>query len=338
MRRRGTTVLLGAIIVLLLGVGIASAPVPYVIEGPGPTVDTLGTNDDKPVIEVSGRQTYRSAGQLRLVTVGVQPNTDLLSALRAWFDGDEAVVPRELIYPPGQSEEEVNQQNEADFRASQSSAETSALRELGFPVSVRVTRVLPDRPAAAALKAGDVIDTVDGQQVTSRQRLVELITAKPAGSALAIGYTRDGTKATATIKTVSGDGNTPQIGVEVENQQPHPFQVTFDIDKIGGPSAGLMFALGIIDKLGPDDLTGGKIIAGTGTIDDEGQVGPIGGIPQKLVGAKKARATVFLTPADNCEEAVANAQPGLALVKVSTLDEALSALRALRDNRPVPRC
>lgn len=338
MRRRGTTVLLGAIIVLLLGLGIASAPVPYVVEGPGPTVDTLGTEDKKPVIEVSGRQTYPSAGQLRLVTVGVQPNTDLLSALRAWFNGDEAVVPRELLYPPGQTQQQVDQQNQEDFKASQSSAETSALRKLGFPVSVAVTKVVPDRPAAAALKAGDVINTVDGQQVTSRQRLVELITAKPAGTALSIGYTRAGATNTATIKTVAGDGNNPQIGVEVENRQPHPFQVTFDIDKIGGPSAGLMFALGVIDKLDPTDLTGGKIIAGTGTIDDEGQVGPIGGITQKLVGAKQAHATVFLTPADNCAEAVSNAQPGLTLVKVGNLDEALSALQAVRDGRAAPHC
>jgi PDZ domain-containing protein len=338
MRRRGTTVLLGAVIVLLLGVGIASAPVPYVIEGPGPTVDTLGTDNNKPVIEVSGRPTYRSAGQLRLVTVGVQSDTDLLSALAAWFNGDEAVVPRELIFPPGQSEEEVNQRNEEDFKASQSSAETVALRKLGYPVSVAVTRVIPGRPAAAALQAGDVINSVDGQPVTSRQRLVELITAKPAGTALTIGYTRAGAQHTATIKTVAGDGNTPQIGVEVENRQPHPFDVTFDIDKIGGPSAGLMFALGVIDKLDPVDLTGGKIIAGTGTIDDEGNVGPIGGIPQKLVGAKEAHATVFLTPEDNCAEAVANAQPGMTLVKVGNLDEALSALQALRDGRPAPRC
>jgi PDZ domain-containing protein len=290
------------------------------------------------VIEVSGRQTYPSKGQLRLVTVGVQSETDLLSALRAWINDDEAVVPRELLFPPGQSEEQVNQRNQEDFKASQSSAETSALRKLGFPVSVSVTKVVPDRPAAAALKAGDVINTVDGQQVTSRQRLVELITAKPAGTALSIGYTRAGVKNTATIKTVAGDGNNPQIGVEVENQQPHPFQVTFDIEKIGGPSAGLMFALGVIDKLDPVDLTGGKIIAGTGTIDDEGNVGPIGGISQKLVGAKDAHATVFLTPADNCAEAVSNAQPGLTLVKVGTLDEALSALQAVRDGRPAPHC
>jgi Lon-like protease len=338
MRRRGTTVLLGAIIVLLLGIGVASAPVPYVVLGPGPTVNTLGTSDNKQVIEVKDRPTYSSAGQLRLVTVGVQPHTDLLSAVRAWFTGDEAVVPRELIYPPGQSEQQVEQQNQQDFKESQTSAETSALRELGFPVSVTISRLVSGRPAAAVLKTGDVIDSVDGQQVTSRQRLIELITAKPAGTALAIGYTRAGAKATATVKAVSGDNNTPQIGVEVENRQPHPFQLNIDLDKIGGPSAGLMFALGIIDKLEPADLTGGKIIAGTGTIDDEGHVGAIGGIPQKLVGAKDAHATVFLTPADNCAEAAANAQPGLTLVKVASLDEALSALQAVGNNRALPHC
>lgn len=338
MRRRGITVLLGAVIVLVLGIGVASAPVPYVVLGPGPTVNTLGTDDNKAVIEVKDRQTYTSAGQLRLVTVGVQPDTDLLSAIRAWFSGDEAVVPRELIYPPGQTEEQVEQQNQQDFQESQTSAETSALRELGYPVSVTVTKVVAGRPAAAVLKANDVITSVDGQPVTSREKLIELITAKPAGTALSVDYTRGAEKATATIKSAAGDGNTPQIGVEVQNRQPHPFQLSIDLDKIGGPSAGLMFALGIIDKLGAEDLTGGKIIAGTGTIDDEGRVGAIGGIPQKLIGAKDAHATLFLTPADNCAEAVANAQPGLTLVKVATLDEALSALQAVRESRSLPRC
>lgn len=338
MGRRGLTVLLGAIIVLVLGVGITSAPVPYVVLGPGPTVDTLGTDNDKPVIEVKDRQTYPSAGQLRLVTVGVQSETDLLSAIRAWFDGEEAVVPREMYFPPGETKEEVDQRNQEDFQASQSSAETAALRKLGFPVQVAVTKVQSDRPAAGVLQAGDLITSVDGQQVTSGQRLVELIRAKPAGTSLSIGYTRAAASSTATITSAAGSGGTPQIGIEIENRQPHPFDLTIALEEIGGPSAGLMFALGIIDKLEPADLTGGKIIAGTGTIDDEGNVGPIGGIPQKLVGAKDARATVFLTPADNCAEAVANAVSGLTLVKVSTLDGALDALQAVRENRDVPRC
>lgn len=338
MRRRGVTVLLGAVIVLLLGIGISSAPVPYVVLGPGPTVDTLGTQDNKAVIGVTGRATSTSAGQLRLVTVGVQPDTDLLSALRSWLADSDAVVPRELYFPPGRTEEQVERQNQEDFEESQTSAETAALRELGYPVAVTVQKVLADRPAAATLKPDDVITSVDGQPVTSRGRLVELITAKPAGTALSVGYTRAGTAGTARITSAPGEGGSPVIGVEVVHKQPHPFELSFDLDKIGGPSAGLMFALGIIDKLEPADLTGGKIIAGTGTIDDEGRVGPIGGIPQKLIGAEQARATVFLTPADNCAEALANARPGVALVKVATLDEALAALQALRDNREPPRC
>jgi PDZ domain-containing protein len=338
MRRRGVTVLLGAVIVLLLGLGIATAPVPYVVLGPGPTVNTLGSVDKKDVIEVKGRQTYSSAGQLRLVTVGVQNQTDLISAIRSWFNGQEAVVPRELIYPPGQSEQQVEQQNKQDFQASQTSAETTALRELGYPVSVSVTAVTAGSPAAGVLKVGDVITSVDGQPVTSGQRLTELVKAKPVGTALSIGYTRAGASATATVKTANAGDGTPRMGVTIENKQPHPFQLTFDLQNIGGPSAGLMFALGIVDKLEPEDLTAGKIIAGTGTIDDEGHVGAIGGIPQKLVGAKDAGAVAFLTPAENCKEAVANAQSGLPLYKVATLDDALAALKALRENRQPSRC
>src|SRR4029450_11888565 len=121
---------------------------------------------------------------------------------------------------------------------------------------------------------------------------------------------------------------TPRVGVQIKADQPHPFDVKIDLGEIGGPSAGLMFTLGIIDKLKPEDLTGGKIIAGTGTIDDEGAVGPIGGIPQKLVGAHAAGAQLFLVPKDNCAEALRNAVPGLPMAEVATVDDALTALHA----------
>jgi PDZ domain-containing protein len=122
-------------------------------------------------------------------------------------------------------------------------------------------------------------------------------------------------------------GSSPRIGVGIDQRQPHPFTLNIDLDQIGGPSAGLMFTLGIIDKLRPADLTGGKIIAGTGTIDDDGDVGPIGGIPQKLVGAKRAGAQLFLVPIGNCGEALRNAVPGLPMAEVATVDDALAALR-----------
>lgn len=338
MRRRGVTVLLGALITALLAYGVIAAPVPYVVLGPGPTVDTLGKENGKEVIQVSGTQTSAATGQLRLTTVGVQPDVHLLPAIVGWLSDEEAVVPRELIYPPDQTKQQVDQRNAEDFAASQTSAETAALRKLGYPVQVTVKAVTPGGPSEGVLRPGDVITSIDGKPVTSAPKLTELIRAKPVGTALTVGYTRNGQAATARITTRAENGQPPRIGVEMEPRQPHPFDLKIDLNDIGGPSAGLMFALGIVDKIEPADLTGGKIIAGTGTIDDDGNVGPIGGIAQKLIGAKNAGATAFLTPADNCAEAVQNARPGLPLVKVSTIDEALAALQTLRDGGKPALC
>ncbi|MFI7573516.1 PDZ domain-containing protein [Micromonospora sp. NPDC049497] len=337
MRRRGVTVLLGALLTTLLSIGVLAAPIPYVVLGPGPTVNTLGTSDGKEVIQVSGRETSTSAGQLRLTTVGVQPEVKLRSALQAWFSDDEAVVPRELVYPPGESREQVEERNAQDFEVSQTSAETAALAELGFPVQVVVKTVAADGPASGRLRPGDVVTSVDGQPLPAASRLTEVIRGKPAGTTFTVGYTRDGAASTVRIASREQDGR-PRIGVEIDQQQPHPFTLSIDLDDIGGPSAGLMFALGIVDKLTPADLTGGKVIAGTGTIDDSGRVGPIGGIAQKLVGAKDAGATAFLVPADNCAEAVRNPQPGLPLIRVATLDDALTALEKLRAGAEPTRC
>jgi PDZ domain-containing protein len=338
MRRRGVTVLLGALLTALLSLGVIGAPIPYVVLSAGPTVNTLGVEDGKEVIQVTGRSTSTSAGQLRLSTVGVQPDVRLLPAIAGWLSNSEAVVPRELIYPPGQTQQQVDERNAEDFTASQSSAETAALRELGFPVQVAVKTVTAGGPSVDRLRPDDQITSVDGQSVTTASKLTGLIQARPAGSTLTIGYLRAGASATTTITTTAANGEPPRIGVQIEQRQPHPFELKIDLGDIGGPSAGLMFSLGIIDKLTPEDLTGGKIIVGTGTIDDEGQVGPIGGIPQKLVGAKKARAAAFLVPADNCAEAVRNPQPGLPLYKVATLDDALNALTMLRTGGQPARC
>ncbi len=154
---------------------------------------------------------------------------------------------------------------------------------------------------------------------------------------MTIGYTRDGARrATATITTASRT-TTAARGSASRSSRSSRTRSTLkiDLDDIGGPSAGLMFTLGIIDKLEPDDLTGGKIIAGTGTIDDEGNVGPIGGIPQKLVGAKRRRREGLprarpTTAPRRC----ATPQPGLPLLKVATLDDALNALETLACRGP----
>ncbi|KXK62976.1 hypothetical protein AWW66_05665 [Micromonospora rosaria] len=331
------TVLLGALLTTLLSIGVLVTPIPYVVLGPGPTVDTLGEDDGTEVIQITGRETSTSAGQLRLTTVGVQPSVKLRSALAGWLSKDKAVVPRELVYPPGETQQEVKERNEEDFRVSQTSAETAALTALGYPIQVVVRTVAADGPAAGLLAVGDVVTSVDGKPVTTAPRLTELVREQPAGSALTIGYTRAGAAATATVTSREQDGR-PRIGIEIDQEQPHPFTLKIDLGDIGGPSAGLMFALGIVDKIQPEDLTGGKIIAGTGTIDDEGRVGPIGGIAQKLVGAKQAGAEAFLVPADNCAEALRNPQPDLPMLRVGSLDEALTALTALRSGGQPTRC
>jgi len=248
-----------------------------------------------------------------------------------------AVIPYDLIYRTSKPEKEIDRANEEGFKASQTSAETVALRRLGYPVQVTIKEVTEGMPAQGKLQPGDVIASVDGTPVTSARKLTELIRAKPAGTPRAFAISRGGATQTLTIAPETQDG-VPRIGVTVDQKQPHPFEIKIDLNRIGGPSAGLMFTLGIIDKLDPTDLTGGLTIAGTGTIDVEGNVGPIGGIAQKLVAAKAAKAKVFLTPAANCAEAVANHQPGLPLAKVATLDDAMNALQALREHRQPALC
>jgi PDZ domain-containing protein len=333
-------VLVGAIVIALLGSGVVMAPVPYVVLEPGPTVDTLGERDGVPVIEIDGVETATSTGELRLTTVAVQPDISLLDAIRAWFDGEEAVVPEEMFYPPGESREEVEQRNTEQFSRSQSAAETAAMRELGYPVRVSVGEVVEDGPADGVLQAGDLITEVNGEEVSDLADLQGAIAGEPVGATLTVDYTREGEPGTSEVTTVADqdDPDTPRIGIIAALVVDHPYELSIELEEIGGPSAGLMFALGIIDKLEPADLTGGEIIAGTGSINADGTVGAIGGIPQKLIAARDAGATTFLVPAANCQEAVSNAPSGMLLIEVETLAGALDELAALRSGADPDTC
>jgi PDZ domain-containing protein len=338
VQRRGFTVLLGAVVVALLSLGVVATPVPYVVLKPGPTWDTLGETDGEPVIRVDGAEATDSAGQLRLTTVSVEPEVGLLEAIYAWFNPEQAVVPEELIYPPEQSRQEVEEQNQEQFSRSQTDAEAAALRYLGYPTRVQVVTVVDGAPADGRLRPGDVITSVNGSEVTEVDQLQELVSANPAGTTLTVGYERAGQPGEVEVTTATADGDAPRLGVEVTHEVEAPFELEIQLGDIGGPSAGLMFALGIIDTLEPEDLTGGTVIAGTGSIDALGNVGPIGGIPQKLVAARDAGATVFLVPADNCAEASANAVSGLTMVRVGTLEEAVAGLADLRQGRQPASC
>jgi PDZ domain-containing protein len=326
---------------VLLTVLAFSVPIPYVLLQGGPVYNTTGSQDGRSVITIGGRQSYPTDGELDLTTVSLTKTITLSEGIRAWFSHDEAVSPKEFYFPPGKSSKEVEAEDTAQMVQSQSSAKTAALGELGIPVTVEVQQVSTDGPSQGVLRARDVLTSIDGSAVTSPSQLVTLIGAHPVGTALAVGYTRGGQPGTATVTTsngaATGEPARPIIGVTPVVTS-FPFTITISLEQVGGPSAGMMFALGIIDKLGPESLTHGRHIAGTGEITDDGRVMPIGGIQQKLAAARKDGAVVFLVPADNCKDAAASRPDGLQLVKVTTLDSAVKALGTLADGGTPTGC
>ena len=331
MSRRTLTLLLASLFAVVLTGAAFATPVPYVALGPGPTYNTLGEVGGTPVIDIEGTRVFPTDGHLDLTTVGVQPSLTMLEALRDWFDRDLAVVPRDAVYPPGKSDAEVNDENTKSMVRSQSSATTAAARQLGIDtVRVEVGAVADGSPADGRLEPGDVLLSVDGALVTDEARLRALISARGVGKALQVRYERKGAAATTVITTAAAaeDASRPVIGISPTEIL--PFKVKITLEEVGGPSAGLMFSLGILDKLGAPSLTGGKYIAGTGEITADGTVGPIGGIPQKLIAARAKGAVAFLVPEANCAEAVTRAPAGLALLKVADLKGALDSLAALR--------
>lgn len=345
MSRRSLTLLVAGLLVLALGAAGAVMPVPYVILSPGPTANTLGEQNGKPLIQVAGHRTYPTSGHLNLTTVTYQggpgSRMDLFTTLRAWFNPHMAVVPQEALFPPNESQRQVDQENAAQMSSSQESATAAALRELGigYKTVVSVGATSKGMPADGKLRAGDVIEAVDGTKVTDADKAAGIIAGRAPGKPVTLTIRRGGRTRDVTLKTVAGEQHKAMVGVTVRQKFQFPFTVRISVGDIGGPSAGTMFALGLIDKLTPGDLAGGKFVAGTGEITPQGQVGPIGGIQQKLAGARQAGATVFLTPKDNCKDALAARPPGLRLVKIGTLHQAVQALDALRTGKgTVPAC
>jgi PDZ domain-containing protein len=340
MSRRSLTLLIASIGTAAAIAVSVLVPVPYVILGPGPTLNTLGNDSSgHPLIIISGRPVHPASGHLNLVTVSYQggpgDNLNIFTALAAWLNPDEAVVPEQELFAPGQSQQQTQKQNTAQMTSSQQTATAAALTELRIPYQMQVVQAERGYPAYGVLKAGDVITAVDGQPVTSQSGLTGLISAHPAGSTLTLTISRNGRTQPVRVATKASGGH-PVIGVAV--QPTFPFTVRISVGDIGGPSAGMMFALGIVDKLSSLDLAGGRFVAGTGEITADGGVLPIGGIQQKMVGARQAGATVFLTPASNCADARGAVPAGLRLVKVSTLAQAVNDLEALKAGQSVPSC
>ncbi len=340
--------------IALTGVGIvALVPAPYVIEQPGPVYDVLGDvtvgGDDVPMIQIPVEETFPTAGSLDMLTVRVVGSPDnlpnWLEVATAYLDPSKAVVPVELIYPAGTTTEQSTEQGKIDMANSQKEAIAAALTYLGnvIPSTLSVAEVQAGGPSDGLLEVGDIIVSVNDQTFPDVTGLRAAIADNGVSRPADVMVTRDGADLTLRINPQLSSGETPVpiLGIGVGSDYEFPFAVTIQLENVGGPSAGMMFALGIIDKLTPGAINAGEFVAGTGTISSTGEVGAIGGIQQKMWGASNAGAHWFLAPASNCDDVSGNVPPGLTVFAVSTLDDALVALAAIRSDGPtagIPTC
>lgn len=327
-----TAALLGSVSLLAV---LVVVPTPYAVNSPGPTRDVLGEHDGTPLIQVSGAPTYDSTGELRLTTVsstgGPGYPSSILGVLSGWFRSSSVVLPVEQVYPPDVSQEQIDESNQAEMVSSQEDATVAALTELGYevPATLMVAGTVPGTDADGKLEENDVIVAIDGQALPDYQTLVDVLADVAPGQTVTLTVRRHGQSVDVPVVTSEREGGGAQIGVLIDPTFDMPVDVTISIDDIGGPSAGTMFALGIIDKLTPEDEADGVTIAGTGTMDVTGAVGPIGGIRQKLAGALRDGAGWFLAPEANCDEVVGHVPDGLRVVRVGTLHEAREAMVAI---------
>jgi Lon-like protease len=341
--------LVAAVLLALVGSAIAYArgdvpcevlalqPACEVALRPGPAEDSLA------LIEVAGAPSYPSSGELRLTTVAVDDDLDLQEWLRARSSDAVEAVPRSTVFPPGADREEVAEQNAVLMADSQLTATVVALEALGYELDERGARVaaIASDAVTDGFTEGDVIVAVDDDPVADSAAVVAAVQARDPGERLTFEVVApEGGRREVSVD-LGGSPDDPSrayVGVLLTTDLDLPVDIRIDAGVIGGPSAGLMFALSIVDLLGEDDLTGGAVVAGTGTVARDGGVGPVGGVRQKLIGATvggdDGPAEVFLVPRANLGDTrgapVAN---DVVVVPVDTLDDALAVLGDLRDGR-----
>lgn len=351
-RRLRRFLLLGVAVAATVGLIVAGAMVPIdkVVEAPGPTWNVLAgsAEGEDDLLTVSGAETYPADGVLRMTTVSVSgcpgyPVTFFM-LVDAWFDDDKTVLDREQVCPETMTAEEVEQESQAQMTSSQDAAVVAALIESGVATRMILTIVgTAEAQADAGIQEGDILTSVTPAggtttEVTTYPDLRDLLTTIAPGTLVTLGVTREGQPVEVELTTLEpvdqdGDGQPDSqgslLGLFLSARADSQVEASFSLSDVGGPSAGTMFALGIIDELTPGDMTGGQDIAGTGTITFDGKVGAIGGIRQKMAGAAGAGSGYFLAPADNCSEVVGNVPPGLEVFAVSTLHEAVVAVEAI---------
>ncbi len=334
---------------IALALVVAFVPLPFLELSPGPTYNTIGEINGKPLIEISGTTTYPTTGHLDLTTVSERggPDSGVLTVrlLTGWAQPDSKVLPREAFYPDDLGDIDVSAENARAFSDSTATATAAALRHLDRPVRevTIVASVITGSPSDGKLEPGDEIVTVRGMAVSEPSDVTKAMTGVKPGDTVKVSVKRgpDNKPVSVDIVTTTNpeDSSRAFLGISIGVTFEADFDVVITLESVGGPSAGLMLSLGIVDLLTPGSLVDGRFVAGTGTIDPDGNVGPIGGIAQKLAGARGNGATLFLVPADNCAEAVASGIPnGLTIAKVSTLDDAVAEVDAYRDGTPLTPC
>ncbi|MBI2168020.1 MAG: PDZ domain-containing protein [Actinobacteria bacterium] len=325
--------LAGGIVLILYSVAMASLyRIPLIRVEPGRATNVVD------LISVEGTPSHRPEGQLLFLTVSLSERLTPFQALLARFDDEVELVP-EQDYTGNLSREELTRVNLAVMQESELVAIKVALDHLGYDVKMigggaLITDVFPDMPAGAHLRPGDLVIEVDGKPVTFRRDVAGGVQAHPPGENVAITVERDGKRQVFDVGTVKGARGAAQIGVQLRDTFEFEFPIEVDINtgQVGGPSAGLAFALAIIDDLTEGELTGGHRVAVTGEIDADGKVGVVGGVEQKAVAARKAGAQLMLVPDGEDEAARRVAGRRMQVVAVKTLGDALSALAALGGN------
>lgn len=331
----------------LLAAGVL-VPLPFVELAPGPTFNVIGEVEGRAVIEISGTPTFPTGGNLDMTTVnergGPGSGIYLGRVLVGWLDRDVRILPRGALFPDDQrSDAEIKADNVRLFSDSQADSVAAALTYLKRPFRtlVVVSSVRNGTPADGKLEPGEEILAVDGTPVTAPADVTRLVGEAEPGDTIKVRISRSDVESVVPIVTTVSpvDPDRAFLGITVGETYEAPFPIEVTLDGVGGPSAGLFFSLGIVDKLTPGQLNGGRFVAGTGTITPDGAVGPIGGIEQKLVGARSSGATLFLAPTDNCAEVLATRVPdGLTVARVSTLTEAVTAIEDYVAGRPVRAC
>lgn len=334
------TLIVAVVPILVFGVLAAAVRVPYVSLGPGPTFDTLGEVEGKQVVAIEGTAVKPTSGHLNMTTVSQVDGITLGQALALWASGSNQLVPRALVFPPEKSREDIEKSQSADFQNSEDNAKYAALNYLKYPKAVTVEKVNDPGPSVGKLEVGDAIDAVNGTKVTAVEEFSKLLKATKPDEEVVLDFRRkNAAPGTARVRLgKNGDRDYGYLGIAVLDAPWVPFTIDFNLANVGGPSAGMVFSLAVIDKLTTGDLNGGKFVAGTGTIGADGKVGPIGGISHKMASAQEAGAEVFLVPADNCDEARNVHGDTMKLLKVETLPQAVDSLKALSSGGTPPLC